>query len=90
MQGPLRKGHKSIAFDVRDYLVNFPNCHCQEITLGVLEHIGTDHRVDWQGLRTMDSLIIASGLYKGVDIFISNDKHFKKSIQQDMSLSFNQ
>jgi len=38
-------------------------------------------------LRTTDSLIIASGLENGVDLFISNDAHFKKAIPDGMSVS---
>ena len=29
LQGPLRKGMKQRALDVRDYLMNFPNSDCQ-------------------------------------------------------------
>jgi predicted nucleic acid-binding protein len=88
MQGPIRKGHHNVALEVRDYLENFPNSHCQEITFDVLERVGNDDRIDWKGLRTMDSLIIASGLVNHVDLFISNDRHFKDSLPQDLLLSF--
>ena len=88
MQGPVKKSDNTMAMEVKDYLVNFPNCHCQEITMNVLEIVGNDERIDWSGLRTVDSLIIASGLVNGVDLFISNDRHFKKSIPQEMILSF--
>jgi predicted nucleic acid-binding protein len=88
MQGALRKGYNSAAREVRDYLVNFPNSHFQEITFEVLEKVGNDPRVDWKGLRTVDSLIVASGIINHVDLFITNDRHFKKSLQQNMILSF--
>ena len=89
MQGPVKKSDNTMAMEVKDYLVNFPNCHCQEITMNVLEIVGNDERIDWSGLRTVDSLIIASGLVNGVDLFISDDRHFKKSLPGKMILSFN-
>ena len=88
MQGPIKKSDNVMAMAVKDYLVNFPNCHCQEITMNVLEIVGNDERIDWSGLRTVDSLIIASGIVNGVDLFISNDRHFKKSLPRKMILSF--
>ena len=88
MQGPLRKGYNHIAIEVRDYLVNFPNSRCQEVTLEVLERVGKNDRVGWKGLRTVDSLIIASGILNHVDLFISNDRHFKRSLPREMLLSF--
>lgn len=88
MQGPLRNGDKHITREVRDYLTNFPNCHIQDITFSVLEEIGRDENVAWSRLRTIDSLIIASGLINDVDLFISNDRHFKKSLPRQMSFSF--
>ena len=88
MQGPLRRGNNKIAFEVRDYLVNFPNSYCQDITFDVLEKIGNDSRVNWKMLRTVDSLIIASGILHNVSLFISNDNHFKKSLPRNMLLSF--
>ena len=88
MQGPIRKGYHNVALEVRDYLENFPNSHCQEITFEVLERVGNDDQIDWKGLRTMDGLIIASGLINHVDLFISNDKHFKNSLPQNLLLSF--
>lgn len=87
MQGPLRKGYSQNAFEVKDYLLNFPNTLCQEITLDVLDKVGRDNRIDWSGLRIADSLIIASGLLNEVDLFISNDKHFKKALSQSLFLS---
>lgn len=88
MQGPLKNNHNALALEVKDYLINFPNCHCQEITLAVLEMVGNDARIEWKGLRTVDSLIIASGLFCGADLFISNDRHFKKALPRKMILSF--
>ena len=72
MKGPINKGQHCNARDVKNYLLNFPNIHCQEITIDVLEHIGRNNLVDWSKLRTTDSLIIASGLENGVDLFLSN------------------
>jgi len=40
MQGPIKKGHHQNAQEVKNYLLNFPNISCQEITTDVLEHIG--------------------------------------------------
>ncbi len=88
MQGPSKRSDNSMAMEVKDYLVNFPNCHCQEITMNVLEIVGNDKRIDWSGLRTVDSLIIASGIVNGVDLFVSNDRHFIKSLPRKMILSF--
>jgi predicted nucleic acid-binding protein len=88
MQGPIKQHQQAMAQEVKDYLVNFPNCRCQEITLDVLELIGSDGRIEWDALRVMDSLIIASGLVNGVDIFVSNDRHFRKAIPKAMMLSF--
>ncbi len=87
MHGPLRKGYEHIALEVRDYLINFPNSRSQEITCDVLEIIGKDERIDWKRLRTVDSLIIASGLLNDVDFIISNDRHFKDAIPSNMLLS---
>ena len=88
MQGPINQNQQDLALEVKDYLVNFPNCRCQEITLGVLERVGSDRTIAWKGLRTVDSLIIACGLVKGVDLFVSNDRHFRKAIPAPMMLSF--
>lgn len=87
MQGPLRKGHNHIATKVRDYLVNFPNSICQDITFDVLEKIGNDDRVNWKTLRAVDSLIIASGLFHNVHLIVSNDKHFQSSLPKDFILT---
>lgn len=89
MQGPIKKGHHQNAQEVKNYLLNFPNISCQEITTDVLEHIGRNTLICWSKLRTIDSLIIASGLSNGVELFISNDTHFKKAIPQNLALSFN-
>lgn len=87
MKGPINKGHHRNARDVRNYLLNFPNIDCQGITMDVLEHIGRNHLIDWSKLRTIDSLIIASGLENDVELFISNDAHFKKAIPKKLALS---
>ena len=88
MQGPLRKGLKRNAMEVRDYLLNFPNTTCQEINLTVREGIGGDEQIDWVKLRTLDSLIIASGLTNAVDRIVSNDDHFRQAIPRHLLLSF--
>lgn len=88
MQGPIRAGQLRTAMTVKNYLLNFPNSFCQGITHEVIDGVGTDKRVNWKTLRTVDSLIIASGLYAGVDLFISNDRHFVKSLLPEMLLSF--
>lgn len=87
MHGPLRKGHIDVALEVKDYLVNFPHSHCQELSGDVLDIVGTDDRIAWKQLRTVDSLIIATGLQQDVDLFVSNDLHFKKAIPEDMIFS---
>ncbi len=89
MQGPLKKGFHQNAEDVKNYLINFPNIFCQEITTDVLEHIGRNNLIEWSKLRTIDSLIIASGLEQDVELFVSNDDHFKRAIPRDLMLSFN-
>ncbi len=88
MQGPLKNNYNTLALEVRDYLVNFPNCLCQPIALDVLEMVGNDAQIAWNGLRAVDSLIIASGLVNGVDLFVSNDHHFKKAISESNMLAF--
>jgi hypothetical protein len=72
---------------VKEYLINFPNCQCQEVTGTVLDRVGNDERIEWYGLRLVDSLIIASGLIAGVDLFVFNDKHFQKAIPESMMLT---
>ena len=88
LQGPLRKGMQQRALDVRDYLMNFPNSDCQEINRGVIDHIGDDKQIDWSKLRTLDSLIVASGLINHVDVFVSNDEHFRQALPSSMLRSF--
>jgi len=88
MQGPLRAGKTDTAMAVKNYLFNFPNSHCQQITFEVLDRMGMDERVNWKTLRIVDSLIVASGLYAQVDLFISNDRHFINSLPTEMMLSF--
>ena len=89
MNGPLKKGLTSMATKVRDYLLNFPNSHSQEINTDVLGNIGVDKKISWSSLRTIDSLIVACGLLNQVDCFVSNDIHFKKALPAKMRLSFN-
>lgn len=88
MQGPLKKGYTRNALDVKNYLMNFPNTVCQEITSDVVDHIGMDPKIDWTQLRVMDSLIIASGITNNADMVLSNDKHFKKALDKDFILTF--
>ncbi len=88
MQGPVRAGKNDIAMKVKDYLVNFPNSLCRHITYDVIDKIGNDERIDWKALRSVDSLIIASGLSSEVDLFISNDRHFMNALPGEMLLSF--
>ena len=89
MQGPLRAGKTDIAMAVKNYLLNFPNSHCQQITTEVLDNVGQHEQVNWKTLRTVDALIVASGLHNQADLFISNDRHFIKSLPPEMMLSFN-
>lgn len=88
MQGPIKAGKADIAIEAKNYLVNFPNCQCLNITYNVLEKIGKDDKITWKALRSIDSLIIASGLYSEVDLFISNDRHFIKALPAEMLFSF--
>ena len=46
MKGPINKRQNSSVQDVKKYLLNFPNIYCQEITMDVLEHIGSNNSVD--------------------------------------------
>lgn len=87
MQGPIRMARYKLAQEVKDYLVNFPNCHCQEITHRVLDKFGNDKRIAWNRLRTADGLIIASGLAAGADLFVSNDRHFAYALPDSMLVS---
>lgn len=88
MRGPIKNGKMALSAEVHDYLVNFPNSHCQELTRGVLEGVGRNAAVQWEKLRVVDSLIIASGLYADASLFVSNDRHFKQSLPPQMVLSF--
>lgn len=88
MQGPMKAGKPDIAIEVKNYLVNFPNCQCRHVTNDVLDKLGNDERINWKALRSVDSLIIASGLYSEVDLFISNDRHFINALPREMLLSF--
>jgi predicted nucleic acid-binding protein len=88
MQGLINQNQHPLALEVKDYLVNFPNCRCQEITVDVLERVGSDRAIEWKDLRTIDSLIIASGLVNGADRFISNDRNFSNAISTPMLISF--
>lgn len=88
MQGPLREGRKENAHRVRDFLFNFPNLVCQDVTHEVLEKIGEDKRVRWSRLRAADSVIIASGIQGRADRVVSNDRHFKAALEPGFILSF--
>jgi len=88
MQGPLKKGLTKNALQVKDYLLNFPNTSCQEVTTEVLEQFGADNRIKWPKLRTVDSLIVASGLINNVNQIVSNDRHFKQAVSKELMLSF--
>lgn len=88
INGPLRKGTTSVAAQVKDYLLNFPNSVSQDINTDVINKIGTDESISWEKLRTVDSLIVASGLVNNVDYFVSNDLHFKKALPTKKYLSF--
>lgn len=88
MSGPLRAGKADVAMTVKNYLLNFPNIHCQQTTAEVLDMVGRDERVNWQILRPLDALIIASGLHAQVDFFISNDRHFISSLPSEIMLSY--
>lgn len=88
MRGPLRKGMKQMALDIRDYLMNFPNSDCQDINRGVIDQVGNDKQIAWSKLRTLDSLIIASGLVNHVDVFVSNDEHLRQALPSHMLRAF--
>ncbi len=87
MQGPLRSGMIEAAIAVKNYLTNFPNSICQQVNTDVLDWVGRDQRVNWETLRAIDSLIVASGLQADVDFFLSNDRHFGRSLPSKMLLS---
>ena len=88
MLGPMKKGLIQNAMDVKTYLLNFPNSSCQDITGEVLDKIGKDQRVKWPKLRTVDALIIASGLVNNVDRIVSNDVHFQNALPETLLFSF--
>lgn len=88
MQGLIKKGDSQTAAEIRTYLLNFPNAVCQDITPDVLERIGNDRRVQWSRLRTIDSLIVASGLINAVEKIVSNDAHFRAAISEELFFSF--
>jgi predicted nucleic acid-binding protein len=87
MQGPLRRGLLQNAIDAKTYLLNFPNSTCQDVSPQVIDKIGRDERVKWGKLRTIDALIIASGLVNDVDLIVSNDAHFRSALPEDLLLS---
>ena len=87
MQGPLRRGLIQNAMDAKSYLLNFPNSTCQAISTQVIEEIGKDERVQWKKLRTIDALIIASGLVNQVHLIVSNDAHFQSALPEDLVVS---
>jgi len=87
MQGPIRRGLDQNAMDAKTYLFNFPNTSCQEITTQVIDKIGKDQRIEWTKLRTIDALIIASGLVNEVDLIVSNDAHFQSALPENLLLS---
>jgi predicted nucleic acid-binding protein len=88
MQGPLRRGFDQAAVEVKDYLLNFPNLFCEELTPSILDIIGKDQQISWSKVRTIDSLIIASALKNNVNKIISNDNHFKKALPKELLISF--
>jgi predicted nucleic acid-binding protein len=88
IQGPLQMGNNPLANQVKEYLFNFPNAACQEITNDVINFMGKDSKVDWSKLRVNDSLIVASGLYQNVDKVISNDRHFFHALPKNYLISF--
>lgn len=88
MQGPLKMGFDKAASEVKEYLLNFPNLICEDITREVLDIIGNDKRIKWSELRTVDSLIIASALKNDVNKIISNDRHFKQALPKELLITF--
>jgi predicted nucleic acid-binding protein len=88
MQGPLKNGFDLAATEVKDYLLNFPNLYCEELTIEILNIVGSDRRISWSKVRTVDSLIIASALKNNVNKIISNDKHFKQALPKELLISF--
>ena len=88
MQGPLKRGFDQAATEVKDYILNFPNLSCEELTREILDIIGEDQRISWSKVRTVDSLIIASALKNNVNKIISNDNHFKQALPKELLISF--
>ena len=88
VQGLIRKGELRTAGEIKTFLLNFPNTECQNITPAVLERIGNDPRIQWPRLRTVDSLIIASGLSNGVQKIISQHAHFQSAVSRELFFSF--
>ena len=88
MQGPLKRGFDQAAAEVKDYILNFPNLSCEELTREILDIIGEDQRISWSKVRTVDSLIIASALKNNVNKIISNDNHFKQALPKELLISF--
>ena len=88
MQGPLKSGFDQAAAEVKDYLLNFPNLCCEELTIEILDIVGKDQRISWSKVRTVDSLIIASALKNNVNKIISNDNHFKQALPKELLISF--
>ena len=88
MLGPLKRGFDQAAAEVKDYILNFPNLCCEELTREILDIVGEDQRISWSKLRTVDSLIIASALKNNVNKIISNDIHFKQALPKELLISF--
>jgi len=86
--GPLRKGLNAAAFRARDYLLNFPNAECTPVDEDVIAAVGQDERVKWERLRAADALIVASGLVKGADRFLSNDLRWRGAFAGELLLTF--
>ena len=88
MQGLIKRGDPQTAGEIKLFLLNFPNTACQEITPAVLEKMGKDPRIQWPRLRTVDSLIIASGLVHEVQKIVSQDAHFQSAVSRELFFSF--
>jgi predicted nucleic acid-binding protein len=88
MQGLIKKGESRTAGEIKTFLLNFPNTECQDITPAVLATMGNDPRIQWARLRTVDSLIIASGLIHGVQKIVSQDAHFQSAVSRELIFSF--
>lgn len=86
--GPLRKGMKEPAFRARDYLLNFPNTECAPVDEEAIAAVGLDTRVRWDRLRAVDAVIVASGLVRGVNRFLSNDLRWRGALTEELLLTF--